>query len=83
VLDERRRRVAARQARPLQFAESVGDAFVRLRRAVDDDRQQEGLVRRDQVGAIDLQLPLEPAFPSITLPFTRPVYWLPPAVKLI
>ena len=67
MLDERRRRVAARQARPLQFAESVRDAFVRLRRAVDDDREQEGLVRRDQVGAIDRQLPLEPevAFDAI------------------
>ena len=24
-----------------------------------------------------------PAFPYIELPFTRPVYWVPPALKLI
>ena len=29
------------------------------------------------------QLPPELTFPSMTLPFTRPVYWFAPAVKLI
>ena len=37
--------------------------FIIITRVVDDDRQQESLVGRDQVGAIDRELPLETEIP--------------------
>jgi hypothetical protein len=50
----------------LQLAESVGDAFIRLRRVVDHHRKQESLIRRHQVRTINRELPFEAEVPLDT-----------------
>jgi hypothetical protein len=43
----------------VQLPEPVGDAFVGLTCAVDDDREQKGLVGRHSVRTIDRELPFK------------------------
>ena len=47
----------------MHFPELVRDMLLLLTRLIDHDGQQEGLVRCDQMRAIDRELPFEPEVP--------------------
>src|SRR5580658_7012714 len=49
-----------RQSRPLDVAEPFRNAGVAFWRVVDNDRYQEGLLRRHVVGALRREFPLTP-----------------------
>src|SRR5450631_1732985 len=56
---------AGRQARPLNLSKLLRHPGIRIRRAIDDDREQEGSIFGHVVRAIDGELPLAPEVPFL------------------
>ena len=61
--DERRRRLASRQACPLHRAELIRDKGLSIARPINDDRQEKGLLAGHVMRPFDREVPLVPKVP--------------------